>query len=139
MVSEKIICTDKSHYHTSKIFLGLVILLGLVMLFIGLFENVNNLIGYGVILGATAWNRMDSRSRAYRASLCVGGVTVSMEADDDDRERRVSGDSSIVTTPDIRPGDEGTSPEAENDALNRAYCEEYRQRKLQKLRDLNEK
>ena len=69
----------KRSRYTSKFMLGGVILAGFIMLLMGLFEETNNLIGYGLLLGAVVWNRIDSRSKSYRASWSVGAISGELE------------------------------------------------------------
>lgn len=84
---------QKNIKHTSKIMLAAVIVAGFIMLFMGLFQIINNLIGYGLLLGATIWNRLDSRAKSYRASWSVGNISGTIECAGDNLEGLTSGET----------------------------------------------
>jgi hypothetical protein len=72
---------------TSKIFLGIVVLAGLVLIFMGMFgTGLYALVAFGLILATIAWNRIDSRGKAYKFQIQgPGGVKMELNSPDSEQ------------------------------------------------------
>ncbi|UQZ90707.1 hypothetical protein C4J81_16450 [Deltaproteobacteria bacterium Smac51] len=70
----------KARIQSSKIMLALVVAAGLALMWMGLFTEINNLIGYGLILGVTVFNRLDSRARGYKFTVQAGAASACVES-----------------------------------------------------------
>jgi hypothetical protein len=61
--------------------LALTVLSGLVLLFMGRFQDVHSAAVYGALLAVLVWNRIDSRGAAYKMTLKgPGGSEVGLES-----------------------------------------------------------
>ncbi len=70
----------KTRTHSSKIMLALAAVAGLVLLPLGFFAELNNLIVYALILGVAVFNRLDSRARGYKFTIQAGAASASVES-----------------------------------------------------------
>ncbi|UQZ89549.1 hypothetical protein C4J81_15440 [Deltaproteobacteria bacterium Smac51] len=68
---------------TSKIIILVVIAGGLAMLPLGIFQELNNLLAFVVILSGAVYNRVDSRFRGYKFSVNAGGASATIETSGD--------------------------------------------------------
>jgi hypothetical protein len=61
--------------------LSLTVLSGLVLLFMGRFQDVCSSAVYGALLAVLVWNRIDSRGAAYKMTVKgPGGAEVGLES-----------------------------------------------------------
>ncbi len=72
-----------SRIQTSKALLWLVILAGLGALLWGIDPTATQLAGYGLILTASIYNRLDSRARGYKFSAECGPAKFGLEQEGD--------------------------------------------------------